>query len=176
MAGCVPFGGPQPVASGGNPVRRKGMMKAGHLYRKILVPLEGTSHDASILNHVRELAKTHGSELILIHIADGWSARFFREESDSKEVREDRAYLEKCAKSLKEEGIPATWRLGFGHPGPELVQAVEETGCDLVAMTTHGHRWIEDVLFGSASSEVRHSVEVPVLLLRTEKKRRPPSP
>ncbi len=152
------------------------MMKAGHLYRKILVPLEGTSHDASILNHVRELAKTHGSELILIHIADGWSARFFREESDSKEVREDRAYLEKCAKSLKEEGIPATWRLGFGHPGPELVQAVEETGCDLVAMTTHGHRWIEDVLFGSASSEVRHSVEVPVLLLRTEKKRRPPSP
>ena len=152
------------------------MMKAGQLYRKILVPLEGTSHDASILNHVRELAKTHGSELILIHIADGWSARFFREESDSKEVREDRAYLEKCAKSLKEEGIPATWRLGFGHPGPELVQAVEETGCDLVAMTTHGHRWIEDVLFGSASSEVRHSVEVPVLLLRTEKKRRPPSP
>ena len=145
------------------------------LYRKILVPLEGTSHDTSILNHVRELAKKHGSELILIHIADGWSARFFGEESDSKEVREDRAYLDKCAKKLKDEGIPATWRLGYGQPGPELVKAVEATGCDLVAMTTHGHRWVEDVLFGSASSEVRHSVDVPVLLLRTEKKRRPSS-
>ena len=151
-------------------------MKAeSRLYRKILVPLEGTSHDTSILNHVRELAKKHGSELILIHIADGWSARFFGEESDSKEVREDRAYLEKCAKKLKEEGIPATWRLGYGQPGPELVKAVEATGCDLVAMTTHGHRWVEDVLFGSASSEVRHSVDVPVLLLRTEKKRGPKS-
>ncbi|NDA10789.1 MAG: universal stress protein [Verrucomicrobia bacterium] len=130
------------------------MKSEPRLYRKILVPLEGTPHDASILNHVRAVAKAHGSELILIHIADGWSARFFREESDSKEVREDRAYLE---------------------TGPELVKAVEETGCDLVAMTTHGHRWIEDVLFGSASSEVRHSVDIPVLLLRTEKKRSRPS-
>ena len=148
------------------------MKKTGSpLYRKILVPLEGTSHDASILGHVRELASQHGSELILIHIADGWSARFFGAESDSKEVREDREYLEACVQKLKQDGIPATWRLGYGQPGPELVKAVRETGCDLVAMATHGHRWVEDVLFGSASSEVRHSVEIPVLLLRTEQKK-----
>lgn len=151
-------------------------MKAeSRLYRKILVPLEGTSHDTSILKHVRELARQHGSELILIHIADGWSARFFGPESDSKEVREDREYLESCTEKLKREGIPATWRLGYGQPGPELVKAVRETQCDLVAMTTHGHRWMEDVLFGSASSEVRHSVDIPVLLLRTEKKRSSPA-
>jgi nucleotide-binding universal stress UspA family protein len=142
------------------------------LYKKILVPLEGTGHDASILRHVTKLAKMHGSELILIHIADGWSARFYGEESDSKEVREDREYMGQCAEKMKKEGIPTTWRLGYGKPGPELVRAVEETGCDLVAMTTHGHRWMEDVLFGSASSEVRHGVDIPVLLLRTEKKGR----
>jgi len=142
------------------------------LYRKILVPLEGTGHDGSILRHVTKLAKMHSSELILIHIADGWSARFYGEESDSKEVREDREYMGQCAEKMKKEGIPTTWRLGYGKPGPELVRAVEETGCDLVAMTTHGHRWMEDVLFGSASSEVRHGVDIPVLLLRTEKKGR----
>ncbi len=141
------------------------------LYQKILVPLEGTEHDKSILRHVQKLAQTHGSELILIHIADGWSARFYGEESDSKEVREDREYLEKCAKQMRRKGIPTTWRLGYGKPGPELVRAVKETGCDLVAMTTHGHRWMEDVLFGSASSEVRHSVNIPVLLLRTDQKK-----
>ena len=148
------------------------MKKEGKLYGKILVPLEGTGHDASILKHVQKLAKMHGSELILIHIADGWSARFYGEDSDSKEVREDREYLRKCAQKMEQEGVPTTWRLGFGRPGPELIRAVEETGCDLVAMTTHGHRWMEDVLFGSASSEVRHAVDIPVLLLRTEQKRR----
>jgi len=146
--------------------------KGEKLYEKILVPLEGSGHDASILKHVQKLAQLHRSELILIHIADGWSARFFGSDSDSKEVREDREYLETCAGKLKEEGIPATWRLGYGQPGPELVKAVRETGCDLVAMTTHGHRWVEDVLFGSASSEVRHAVDIPVLLLRTEQKKR----
>ena len=146
-------------------------MKQG-LYSKILVPLEGTDYDESILRHVAKLSKIHESELILIHIADGWSARFYGEDSDSKEVREDREYLNQCADRMKKEGIPTTWRLGYGKPGPELVRAVEETGCDLVAMTTHGHRWMEDVLFGSASSEVRHAVDIPVLLLRTEQKKR----
>jgi nucleotide-binding universal stress UspA family protein len=142
------------------------------MYAKILVPLEGTDYDESILQHVAKLSKIHGSELILIHIADGWSARFFGEDSDSKEVREDREYLNQCTDKMKREGIPTTWRLGYGKPGPELVRAVEETGCDLVAMTTHGHRWMEDVLFGSASSEVRHSVDIPVLLLRVDQKKR----
>ena len=142
------------------------------MYSKILVPLEGTSHDQSILKHVQKLALMHRSELILIHIADGWSARFYGEDSDSKEVRDDREYLNQCAETLKKQGIPTTWRLGFGKPGPELVRAVEETGCDLVAMTTHGHRWMEDVLFESASNEVRHGVEIPVLLLRTDQKTR----
>ena len=98
-------------------------MKQG-LYSKILVPLEGTDYDESILQHVAELSKLHGSELILIHIADGWSARFYGEDSDSKEVREDREYLNQCADKLKKEGIPTTWRLGYGKPGPELVPAV----------------------------------------------------
>jgi len=146
-------------------------MKGG-MYARVLVPLEGTDYDESILRHVAELSKIHGSELILIHIADGWSARFYGEDSDSREVREDREYLSRCADQLQKQGIPTTWRLGYGKPGPELVRAVEETGCDLVAMTTHGHRWMEDVLFGSPSSEVRHSVDVPVLMLRIDPKKR----
>lgn len=147
------------------------MKQKGKLYAKILVPLEGTGHDSRILQHVVELARLHHSELILIHIADGWSARFYGKDSDSQEVREDREYLKKCAAKMEAAGIATTWRLGFGKPGPELIRAVEETQCDLVAMTTHGHRWVEDLLFGSASSEVRHAVDIPVLLYRTDQKR-----
>lgn len=145
-------------------------MKAS-LYHTILVPVEGTDYDKFILDHVVKLAKIHGAKLLLFHVADGWAARYYREEADSPEVRDDRNYLREVADSLRKKGIEVETLLGFGDPGSEIIKLAREKKCDLIAMTTHGHRFISDLLYGSAVHKVRHEVDVPVLLLRAPKER-----
>jgi nucleotide-binding universal stress UspA family protein len=136
------------------------------LYRTILVPVEGTEDDTVILDHVVPLARFHDAQLLLVHVADGWAARYYREEADSPEVRADRQYLQRLAVSLRAKGLDVQTVLGFGDPGEEIVKLAQERNCDLIAMTTHGHRFISDLLYGSAASKVRHAVDIPVLLLR----------
>ena len=140
------------------------------LYRHILVPVEGSDYDRVILDHVVELARVHGAKLLLVHVADGWAARYYREEADSPEVREDRAYLNTLAADLRKQSFEVETLLGFGDPGAEIIKVAQERKCDLIAMTTHGHRFISDLLYGSAASAVHHGVEIPVLLLRAPSK------
>jgi nucleotide-binding universal stress UspA family protein len=141
------------------------------LYNTILVPVEGTEYDKFILEHVVKLAKIHHAKLLLFHVADGWAARYYREEADSPEVRADRNYLHELAQALEKKDIKVETMLGYGDPGKEIIKAAREKKCDLIAMTTHGHRFISDLLYGSASRKVRHEVDVPVLLLRAPKDR-----
>ena len=143
----------------------------GALYHTILVPVEGTSYDRFILEHVEKLAKVHHSRLLLLHVADGWAARFYREDADSPEVHADRKYLDELAEMLQRKGIEVETVLAFGEPGDEIIKIAHSKRCDLIAMTTHGHRFISDLLYGSASRKVRHAVDVPVLLLRAPKER-----
>ena len=141
------------------------------MYRKVLVALEHSPYDASILEHVRRLAKCCGSSLLLIHVADGWAARNLRQLDlrDSEEMREDRAYLERLCAELEREGYVAEAVLSIGDPSKEISAAAEREGCDLIAMATHGHRFLADMVRGSVVNEVRHLSRVPVLLVRGEK-------
>ena len=138
------------------------------MYRRILVPLENTPTDAAILQHVRELATFCKSSVVLIHVADGFVARNFQSLSlrESEEMRADRDYLEKCCAALCESGIDADSVLAGGDPSLEIINAAEREGCDLIAMSTHGHRFLKDILFGSVANEVRHRARVPVLCVR----------
>ena len=144
----------------------------GCTFHKILVPVESTDYDKVILNHVVPMAQCSGAKLILLHVADGWAARHFGEEADSPEVRADRIYLEKLAASLREKGVEVEAVLGYGDPGDEIVKQAEKRKCDLIAMTTHGHRFISDLLYGSAVHKVRHAVDIPILLVRAPRERR----
>lgn len=137
-----------------------------YLYKTILVPVESTEYDKVILEHILPLAQSAGAKLILFHVADGWAARYFREEADSPEVHADRKYLEHLADSLRKKGVEVEAVLGYGDPGEEIIKLAEKRHCDLIAMTTHGHRFISDLLYGSAVHKVRHGVDVPVLLVR----------
>jgi nucleotide-binding universal stress UspA family protein len=138
------------------------------MYRRVLVPLEHSPYDAGILEHVRKLARCCGSSMVLIHVADGWVARNIRQLDlrDSEEMREDREYLERVCAELNADGFDADAVLASGDPSKEIAAAAEREGCDLIAMATHGHRFLSDVVRGSVANEVRHISNVPVLLVR----------
>jgi nucleotide-binding universal stress UspA family protein len=138
------------------------------MYKRILVPLEHTPYDAAILEHVGRLARFCGAEVILMHVADGFAARNVRQLNlrESEEIRSDRDYLEQLCTQLTKEGLRADCLLAGGDPAHEITEAAERERCDLIAMSTHGHRFLQDFLRGSVASAVRHSSRVPVLLVR----------
>ena len=136
------------------------------MYQTILVTLDATPTDRAILDHVKPLAKAFGSRLVLLHVADGWTARTYGPNAVSQEIDEDKAYLEKMKAELLEEGISADAELAYGTPATEIVKWVNEKHCDLIAMSTHGHRFFADLFLGTTAMKVQHQVSVPVLLLR----------
>lgn len=142
------------------------------MYRKILVALENSTADQSLIPHITELAKHFGSELLLVHVADGWVARNYDQLqlAESEEMKEDRAYLEGVAGVLRAEGMEVSTRLALGDPPSEILRVSEAEGCDLIAMTSHGHRLIGDVIHGSTINKVRHKTSIPILLVRAGRK------
>ena len=136
------------------------------MYNKILVTLDATPTDRAIIDHVKALAGIMHSRVVLLHVADGWAARMFGPDAVSPEIAEDKAYLEKVQVEFQSAGLSAEAELAFGEPAKEIIKWVQEKGCDLVAMSTHGHRFVADLFLGTTSRRVRHSVGVPVLLLK----------
>ena len=147
------------------------------MYQRILVPREHSDYDDAILAHVSELARLHRSSVDLIHVADGWAARNQEGLSlrESAEMRDDRGYIEARRDELEAAGISAEAVLAGGDPGTEIAAAAEREGCDLVAMSTHGHKGVQDLLRGSVANEVRHRTTVPVLMVRGMPKRVKPA-
>lgn len=139
------------------------------MYRKILVTLDTSPSDQAILDHIRPLARLMGSRIVLLHVADGWAARLYGRDAVSREITEDRAYLAHVEAQLAAEGFPVESDLAFGDPATQIVGWVEQKGCDLIAMSTHGHRLLGDLLLGTTASRVQHMVYVPVLMLRAKK-------
>jgi nucleotide-binding universal stress UspA family protein len=138
------------------------------MYDTILVTLDGTPSDRAIIEHVKQLAKLAHSRLVLLHVADGWAARTYGPDAVSPEIAEDTTYLEKVRAELQETGIPTEAELAYGEPADEIIKWVRQKGCDLVAMSTHGHRFLADVFLGTTASRVQHSISAPVLLLRAK--------
>ncbi len=138
------------------------------MYETILVTLDGTPTDRAIVEHVKQLAELAQSHLVLLHVADGWAARTYGPDAVSPEIAEDTAYLEKVRSEFQSMGIPAEAELAYGEPVNEIIKWVQQKGCDLVAMSTHGHRFLADIFLGATASRVQHSISVPVLLLRAK--------
>ena len=139
-----------------------------HLYKTILVTLDGTPSDRAIIEHVKQLALLAHSRVVLLHVADGWAARTYGADAVSREIAEDTAYLAKVRAEFEALEIPGEAELAYGDPVTEIVKWVRQKGCDLVAMSTHGHRFIGDIFLGTTASRVQHSISVPVLLLRAK--------
>ena len=140
------------------------------MYSKILVAIENSAADHAVLEHIEQLVKLTGAELLLVHVADGFAARHFNdlELRESEEMRADRAYLERLCEDLCGKGMSCAARLALGDPASELVRVAAEERVDLIAMSTHGHRFLQDLLRGSTADRVRHGVSVPVLMVRAK--------
>jgi nucleotide-binding universal stress UspA family protein len=138
------------------------------MYKTILMTLDCTPTDRAIIEHVKQLAQLMRSRLVLLHVADGWAARTFGPDAISPEITEDTQYLEGIRSEFQSLGIAAEIELAYGDPCEEIVKWVQQKHCDLVAMSTHGHRFLADIFLGTTANRVQHSISVPVLLLRAK--------
>ncbi|HEY5439832.1 MAG TPA: universal stress protein [Gemmatimonadaceae bacterium] len=143
------------------------------MYRRILMALENGPADEAIIPHVAEMARRLGSEVLLLHVADGWAARNFNlfQLAESEEMKIDRAYLETIAARLRSQGLTVAMLLALGDPAKEILKTAESEKCSLIAMTSHGHRLFGDLIHGSTIHEVRHSTSIPILLVRAGQKK-----
>jgi nucleotide-binding universal stress UspA family protein len=141
------------------------------MYKKILVALDNSPADESILPHVVELAQRFGSAILLLHVADGFAARCFDQLklAESEEMKADRKYLEKVAARLREKKISVETRLALGNPPAEILKVAEGEGCDLITMAGHGHRLFGDIFHGSTITQVRHRTTIPIFVARAKK-------
>jgi nucleotide-binding universal stress UspA family protein len=142
------------------------------MYKNILVALENSRADKSLLPHVQQLAKLLGSHLLLVHVADGWAARTYDQLklTESEEMRADRNYLDERAEELRRDGLSVSVQLALGDPPTELLKIADSEHCDLIAMAAHGHRLVGDLILGSTIHVVRHKTSLPVLLVRAAEK------
>ena len=136
------------------------------MYQTILITLNTTPTDRAIINHVKALASVMESSVVLLHVSDGWAARTFGPDAVSPEIVEDTAYLNRVCAEFQSAGISAETELAYGDPPTQIIKWVEQKHCDLVAMSTHGHRLIADIFLGTTATRVQHRISVPVLLLR----------
>lgn len=138
------------------------------MFKKILVALDHSKSDVVLLPRVKELCRLTHAQLLLLHVSTGWKAHWQRDLNltDSDEMQEDRAYLHKVENELRQEGFLVESRHSTGNPANAILRTAREENCDLIAMTTHGHRWLSDLLYGTTISKVRHETEVPVFLVK----------
>jgi nucleotide-binding universal stress UspA family protein len=151
-------------------VKDEGM---GLLYKKIIVPLDNSPTDETILVHIRKLARLTHARLVLVHVADGFAARLQDQLNlaDSEEIKDDQAYLDQVSAALQKEGFSSKAVLVQGkEPAEGILSVAQAEGCDLIAMATHGHQFIEDMILGSVADKLRHHTDIPILMIRSSLK------
>jgi nucleotide-binding universal stress UspA family protein len=138
------------------------------MYKKILIPLDNSPADKAILEHIQPLAKLMKPTLVLIHVADGYGARFQKQLNlqDSEEIKQDSKYLESVKETLLQQGFTVITHLGRGEPSSYILRIAKRESCDLIAMATHGHRFIKDLILGSVAENIRHRTDIPILMVR----------
>lgn len=136
------------------------------MYKNILIPLENSCTDNVILDHIRPLARLTDARITFVHVADGFMARHQDELGESEEMQNDYSYLKKKEQEFRDEGFDTRSVLLYGEPYKEILAYAEKEKCDLIAMATHGHRYLSDIILGSVATEIRHKTRIPVLQIK----------
>jgi nucleotide-binding universal stress UspA family protein len=143
------------------------------MYKRILVTLDHSPADQAILEHIRPLARMTGAEITLVHVADGVVARLQEQLNlqDSEEIKDDRAYLNQVAMQLLSGGFQVQPVLVKGEPVEGILSVAQQNKCDLIAMATHGHGPVKDLILGSVADNLRHQTSIPILMIRADVKK-----
>jgi len=136
------------------------------MYKHVLVTLDCSPTDRTIIEHVKALAAAMHSHIVLLHVASSVPARFYGSDAAGAQIESQRNYLENTKAEFSAMGISAEAELAYGEPVKEIIKWVEDHECDLVAMATHGHQFVADLVLGTTAIRVQHGVTIPVLLLR----------
>jgi nucleotide-binding universal stress UspA family protein len=149
------------------------------MYKKILVPLDGSKLAECALPYVEELATGCGTEeVILVSITErvpGYRAfddatqplgqRFIPEAAGKKE-RPAQRYLDRVAKAMKAKGIKVDTEVLLGDPAEEIVSYAKDPGCDIIIMSSHGRSGPSRWAHGSVADKVFRASCVPILMVR----------
>ena len=143
------------------------VVEAPPLYRVILVPLDHSELDRHALAHASALAAVHKAKLVLVHVEEGVTSRMYGPLSSTTEVEAGRTYFEKLQDSLRAKGLQADLKVLHGtSPSTGIVQTAREEKADLLVIGAHGHKVLKDIVFGATINEVRHALDVPILVVR----------
>lgn len=148
------------------------------MFKKILVPLDGSTFSESVLPYVIEMARAHQASIELFSVSIIALPLYPLEspiEFESlvrEEERQIRSYLEEQAAKLSQQGVTVTTAMGRGSVPEAILNRASAIGADLIAMSTHGRSGISRWLMGSVADRVLHGAHVPVLLVRPEELKR----
>jgi nucleotide-binding universal stress UspA family protein len=142
------------------------------MYRKILVPLDGSKVAEGVLPHAKSLAYSEGAELILLIVAANPAVDFAFSDpglaQSAIEEQEERSkkYMDRIESDLKAAGFRTSSLLRIGSVAEVILEVADELHADVIAMSTHGRTGPARWLLGSIAERVVHNSKVPVLLIR----------
>jgi len=143
------------------------------MFKKILVPLDGSEIAAKILPKVNELAKTFKAKVTLFHACYAGVGPFAGEASpgviraeEAQEAKFCETFLAKAAKDLKDQGLDVNFACQDGQPAQQIIAYAQDNGYDLIALGTHGAGEVAWYM-GHIADRVASHATVPVLLFRT---------
>ena len=138
-------------------------------YRTILVPLDHTERDRAAITHAAAMARAYGSKLHLLHVEEGVTSQIYGPLSSTAEVEVGAKYLDDILAGLRGQGIQVEVSVAHSQdPKTEIIRFARWLKPDLLIMGAHGHRGIQDIVFGQTINAVRHGLDVPLLIVRNE--------
>jgi manganese transport protein len=136
-------------------------------YQTILVPLDHTDRDRTAVSHAATLARQHGSKVVLLHVEEGVTSQVYGHLASTAEIEQGRAYFDGILLALGQAGVKAELVVRHAaEPRHEIVRVAREIRPDLVVMGAHGHKGIQDLIFGATINGVRHDLDVPLLIVK----------
>jgi len=146
------------------------------MFKKILVPLDGSSWSEAVLPHARALAKEQQAEISLLRISTAAlhvysEVPFNYAELIERDIADCKRYIETIAEDLRKDGLTVATRVTDGYVAEAILDYAEQNKIDLIAMSTHGRSGVRRMLLGSTADRVVHGAKMPVLLVRPEEAR-----
>ena len=144
------------------------------MYKKILVPLDGSKTAEGVLPHAKALAYSEGAEIIILNVASNPALEFaFSDPSIAERAVEDqetraKKYTSEVERQLKADGYKVSSILRDGAPDEVILKVADDTGADVIAMSTHGRTGPARWLMGSTADRIVRNACIPVLLVRAK--------